>query len=68
MTSNRKKIHLIIRDFVIQYWQVDQNFKKSLIQVAKKYKLVKSTMQKIIYNFKTTGSIQIILKDGVNEF
>ena len=58
MSSNRKEIPLAIRDLVIQNWKGDQTSKMSLMQIAKKYKLAKSTVQKIIYNLKTTCSIQ----------
>ena len=58
MSLNRKEIPLAIRDLVIQDWKGDQNSKMSLMQIGKKYKLAKSTVQKIIYNIKTTGSIQ----------
>lgn len=66
MASNRKEIPIAIRDLVVRDWKGDENKKCSYKELSEKYKLPKPTVQTIIKNFRTTGSVENKPRSGRN--
>jgi transposase len=58
MEQRKKQTSVQIRDLVIQYFEGDENGKKSEREVAKLLKIPKSTVHSIISKYKRTGKVE----------
>lgn len=64
MAPPRREISIAIRDRIIQDWKGDENGRLGYKKLGEKYKLAKSTVQRIVTNFKLTGSVQNKRRSG----